>query len=157
MCRKSGSTSSAVNSFAMTGGRLLPEALALFFHEGGRLASASVVDHPTRILNRGGTHEIQEDRRTLAMRQFSLCGWEAASSQGRQAHWRGMLAASDGLFRVPALNRDRGAELGASMKLKFSWLEDLARRSQIRWHTQVACLCFSVLFANRIQPVRPVR
>jgi hypothetical protein len=38
----------------------------------------------------------------LPVRQFSLCGWEAASSQGRQAHWRGKLAASFRLFRFPA-------------------------------------------------------
>jgi hypothetical protein len=93
-------------------------------------------------------------RRTRAVRQFSLCGWETASSQGRQAHWRGKLAASDRSFSAPPMNRDKVVEFGASIKLPFNRIDDFARRSQIRWHTQVACPCFSVLFATRIQPVR---
>ncbi len=74
---------------------------------------ASTVDHAQTdrrtLADSKGTNTVTASlctrlvgRRTLAVRQFSLCGWEAASSQGRQAHWRGKLAASDRLFRVPA-------------------------------------------------------
>jgi hypothetical protein len=73
--------------------------------------------------------------RTLAVRQFSLCGWEAASSQGRQAHWRGKLAASDRLFRVPALNRDKGLEIDANIKLQISQI----------FRSALICLCFAQL------------
>ena len=131
----------------------------------GNVVRASTVDHAQTdrrtVADSKGTNTFTASlftrlggRRRLAVRQFSLCGWEAASSQGRQAHWRGKLAASDRSFSAPPMNRDKVVEFGASIKLPFSRIDDFARRSQIRWHTRVACPCFPVLLANRIQPVR---
>jgi hypothetical protein len=78
----------------------------------GNAVRASTVDHAQTdrrtVADSKGTNIFTASlftrlggRRTLAVRQFSLCGWEAASSQGRQAHWRGKLAALDRSFRVP--------------------------------------------------------
>jgi hypothetical protein len=120
----------------------------------GNEVRASTVDHAQKdrepLARSKTTNTVTESsstklagRRTLAVRQFSLCGWEAATSQGRQAHWRGKLAASDREFKVPTD--------------EFSWINDFARRAQIQWHTRVACPCFPVLLANQIRPVRRVR
>jgi hypothetical protein len=55
------------------------------------------------------------------------------------------------------INHAKRVRVWRKIKLPFSRIDDFGQRSQIRWHIQVACLSLSVLFANRIQPVRPVR
>ena len=51
------------------------------------------------VLCSEGTHRFWDT--ALTVRQSSLCGWGAALSQERQAHWRGKLADFGSLVQGP--------------------------------------------------------